>query len=377
MSRVVDRWHRADKTRTPLYGKGSRWQAVWTDGRGGEEKRAFTAKDAAQAWINDQEAKHATGTRVAKGRDRTLVSELVDDWLTSQTHWRDATRDEVADTLRVHVLPEWGDTQVGVIDRASLQAWVNTLSRTRAPRTVDTIYGRFRSFLTWCAEERYIPRAPTTGVNLPAGNARDHYYLTVEEYGRLREAMDPHYRPALDLAVTTGVRPSELWELRAGDVDLTRRRVHVRRAVRHVKAGTVVAPPKNAKPREVPLIPWVAEELAERITGARRDTLLFTTPNGAQVRENNFGRRYWKAAVEASGLPADLRFYDLRHTAASWAIRSGASVKAIQRMLGHKTAAITLQVYAGLYDEELDTVAERIGKLLDRPETAQDPPQPA
>ncbi|MHA7293160.1 tyrosine-type recombinase/integrase [Arthrobacter sp. HLT1-21] len=48
---------------------------------------------------------------------------------------------------------------------------------------------------------------------------------------------------------------------------------------------------------------------------------------------------------------------DLRHTAASLAVSARATVKAVQRMLGHKSAAMTLDVYADLFDDDLDAVA--------------------
>jgi integrase len=52
--------------------------------------------------------------------------------------------------------------------------------------------------------------------------------------------------------------------------------------------------------------------------------------------------------------------HDLRDTAASLAIAAGANVKSVQRMLGHASAAMTLDVYAGLFDDQLDDVAERM-----------------
>jgi integrase len=52
--------------------------------------------------------------------------------------------------------------------------------------------------------------------------------------------------------------------------------------------------------------------------------------------------------------------HDLRHTAASLAVQAGANVKAVQRMLGHASAAMTLDVYAGLFGDDLDAVAERL-----------------
>jgi integrase len=56
----------------------------------------------------------------------------------------------------------------------------------------------------------------------------------------------------------------------------------------------------------------------------------------------------------------------LRHTAASLAISAGANPKVVQRMLGHASAAMTLDVYADLFDSDLDTVAENVAKLWPR-----------
>ncbi|WP_394769452.1 tyrosine-type recombinase/integrase [Lacisediminihabitans sp.] len=58
--------------------------------------------------------------------------------------------------------------------------------------------------------------------------------------------------------------------------------------------------------------------------------------------------------------PQGLTVHDLRHTAASLAISAGANVKAVQRMLGHASAAMTLDTYADLFDDDLDAVAEAL-----------------
>ncbi len=60
---------------------------------------------------------------------------------------------------------------------------------------------------------------------------------------------------------------------------------------------------------------------------------------------------------------AGLTPHELRHTAASLAIASGASVKVVQRRLGHASAAMTLDVNAGLFADDLDTVADRLDVL--------------
>ena len=56
--------------------------------------------------------------------------------------------------------------------------------------------------------------------------------------------------------------------------------------------------------------------------------------------------------------------HDLRHTAASLGVSAGANVKALQRMLGHAKASMTLDVYADLFDEDLDSVAESLDAAI-------------
>jgi integrase len=87
---------------------------------------------------------------------------------------------------------------------------------------------------------------------------------------------------------------------------------------------------------------------------------------GGPLRESKFVPGYFKPAVAAVGLPSTLRFYDLRHTAASLLIREGASVKAVQKQLGHATASITLDTYGHLFPDELDALAGRLEDLHGR-----------
>ncbi|WP_392468921.1 tyrosine-type recombinase/integrase [Arsenicicoccus cauae] len=81
---------------------------------------------------------------------------------------------------------------------------------------------------------------------------------------------------------------------------------------------------------------------------------------GGPLRLNNWRRRVFDPALDWAGL-TDLTPHDLRHTAASLAIAAGANVRAVQQMLGHASAAMTLDVYAGLFPDDLDAV----GRALD------------
>ena len=71
------------------------------------------------------------------------------------------------------------------------------------------------------------------------------------------------------------------------------------------------------------------------------------------LRNGNFRRDVFDHAARAAGLDG-LTPHELRHTAASLAVSAGANVKVVQRMLGHASAAMTLDVCAGLFDDDLE-----------------------
>jgi integrase len=77
------------------------------------------------------------------------------------------------------------------------------------------------------------------------------------------------------------------------------------------------------------------------------------------LRVQNFRRNYSDRAAESVGLPG-LVPHELRHTATSLAIAAGANIKAVQAMLGHASATLTLDRYGHLFGDELDAVAERL-----------------
>ena len=73
---------------------------------------------------------------------------------------------------------------------------------------------------------------------------------------------------------------------------------------------------------------------------------------------------------------AGLMPHELRHTAASLAISAGAHVKAVQRMLGHASAAVTLDTYSDLFDDDLDDVADRLDEAAARAAVSKSCPRP-
>jgi integrase len=106
-------------------------------------------------------------------------------------------------------------------------------------------------------------------------------------------------------------------------------------------------------------VPAFRDELMVHLAGRSVDALTFTAPGGGVLRVGNFRRGSFDAATRAVGRDG-LVPHELRHTAASLAIASGASVKGVHSMLGHASATLTLDRYGHLFGYELDAVAEHI-----------------
>jgi integrase len=156
-----------------------------------------------------------------------------------------------------------------------------------------------------------------------------------------------------------GLRFGELAGLRVRDVNLMRSRLTVARNATEVSGRVVVDTPKTHRARQVPIPRSLLDGLAEQLAGRGADEPAFPSPDGVLLREGNWRRRCFDPAVVRCGL-APLTPHDLRHTAASLAISAGANVKTVQRMLGHASAAMTLDTYADLFDDDLDAVTGRL-----------------
>lgn len=116
---------------------------------------------------------------------------------------------------------------------------------------------------------------------------------------------------------------------------------------------------------------FVIDALAQTCEGKDREDLLWPAQRTGGFLQAPSTPGGWLARAVARCQSADPTFprvtpHDLRHTAASLAISSGANPKVVQRMLGHANAAMTLNVYAGLFESDLDTVAENVARMFSR-----------
>jgi integrase len=205
-----------------------------------------------------------------------------------------------------------------------------------------------------------IIRNPAAAVKPPKVRPRRQQFLTAEQVKALAEACEdrlPGAGAVVFFLAWSGLRWGEAVALRWTSVDTERRRVEVKASATEVSGRLEWGSPKTHEERAVILPRFVIERLGPP---GQPDALVFSAPRGGPLRNSNFRRAVWDPAVRASGMPADLVPHDLRDTAASLMIASGASIKAVQRALGHASAAMTLDTYGGLFEDDLEDLADRM-----------------
>jgi len=283
--------------------------------------------------------------------------------------------------MAVYVQPRWGTTAVSDVHPSAVETWISELAagtavtaRTKRQRSADgprsatvtlRALGVLAGILDAAVRDRRIPSNPARGArNLPRKHStKQRRYLTDAEVIRLAAATEtPQHATLIMVLAYCGLRWGEAAGLRVSDLNMLRRRIHVNQAAVEVDGVIHVGAAKSWEKRTVPFPAFLAAPIAQLCEGKASDALVFCGPFGEHLRrpKTSEGTSSWfLAALTTAGLER-LTPHDLRHTAASLAVASGANVKAVQRMLGHKSAAMTLDTYADLFDSDLDDVALRL-----------------
>lgn len=391
---VEDRWFKTIKQPdgstvkepTTRHGVGLRWRARYVDDEGRERSKMFDRKTDAQLWLdNDITPALATGTWTAPEAGQVTVADVYTSWSASQAHIAAKTAATRKSAWHSRVQSHWGDIPVIDVKTAAVRSWVAKLKADGlGVPGIENAFGLLRQVLGAAVEDRRIPRNPCDGVKLPKRAHADRGYLTHGQVLALAGAVERDGIVVRFLAYT-GLRWGEMAALRVQDFDMLRRRANVSRSVTE-SGGLVWTPGKTHERRSVPFPAVLADELASLMVGKSRDALVFTDQRGGVLRNSNWRSRVFAPAVAAcraasiearakesatakDGQAATPEFpaitpHDLRHTAASLAISAGANVKAVQRMLGHAKASMTLDTYADLFDTDLDAVAVELDAAI-------------
>lgn len=357
---------------------GPRWRVRYRKPDGTQtDKRGFRRKADADRWAAEHiTVAKASGMFVDPQGGRALVGDLHGAWVTERSpFWKPSHVAREASLWRVHCEGEWARRRVGDITHAEVQRWVSGLAGRRSASVVLGAYGVLRAVCANAVRDRLIQRSPCEGVELPRKPRRKarRVYLTMPELVAFAdEAANSRRQGASRRALVLtlglcGLRWGEAAGLRVGDVDLAQGVIHVRHNTVRVNFRPVDGTPKSSEERTVPMPAIVIDAIRPLLVGLPADGRVFTDPNGGPVRQQSAvdspaNTSWWPQTLRRLGWDSS-RWptpHDLRHTFASIAVHAGANVKALQRMMGHASAAMTLDVYADLFDSDLLDVVRLI-----------------
>lgn len=347
--------------------EGKRYKVRYRDpDRKSREKNGFKRKKDAEDYLASVTVAGLRGEYVDPRSAKATIHELGTEWIANQTQLKPSSYAAIETAWRVHIDPEWGHRRAGEIRHSEVRAWVTRFTAgTTKPRSASVViraYGVLAGILDVAVRDRRIATNPARGVKLPRKGKKRRAYLTAAQVELLALNAGRHSTLIYTLAYT-GLRWGEAIAIRVSALDTLRRRILVQENAVTVGRRIIVGTPKTHESRSVPYPKFLSELLARACEGKRRDQLVFGKGDAYEALPKSGQGWFWSAVVKAQAIdPTFPRItpHDLRHTAASLAISTGANPKAVQRMLGHASAAMTLDTYADLFEDDLDAVSERL-----------------
>lgn len=283
--------------------------------------------------------------------------------------------------IRTHINPAFGATKLQALKGVQVQALYNSMiANGKSAKTVKNTAAILHKALSVAVKQGYISVNPCDYAELPKVQRKEIKPLTDAEVPLFLSEIDGDYmRNAFALCLFAGLREGECLGLSWEQVDFDRKRITINQQLQRSKntgEGYYIAnTTKSGKARTIEP-PTIAFEYlrAERVrqlenrinAGAlwnNPNNLVFTDHTGKHFAIHTFYKRF-KAIAESIGRP-DARPHDLRHTAATIAIASGADIKSVQDMLGHATASFTLNIYAHTSEQMMKDTAERVQGYYD------------
>lgn len=387
MAHVFDQWTKPGpgnkRVKTARYGKGKRWLARWVDDTAKEKSKAFAKKDEADAFLARLSVGTADGTWVDPSAGRRTVGHYRVKWLATKAGLAEGTQALYEGIANGRVKDRWENVPVSQVTKAAVKEWLAQVraiplsaSRTR------THYVVLSGILALAVEDKALNANPADGIKMPAPPKKTpkavsqtaladylHYLEwpkpTAKEAARRRGPIrqSTHQPEAAVFGLVLAFSALRFGEAARLDVEnLVGRRLRLEHSIATIGGRQVESDTKGHRHRTIPLPKAVVERIREQV-GDRTTGPLLPAKRGGRWHHSAWTRRHKRACRDA-GLPAAFTPHALRHTAVSMAIAGGADVKAVQKMVGHESGALTLDTYAEMFDGRLDEVADAMESMV-------------
>ena len=355
-----------------------RWEARYTgpDGR----QRSVYAKTEADVTKKLRGQLHEIDTGAWHEPSKMTVGDWLEIWMAEyQSHAAQQTRRTYGIVIREHIAPVIGDVRLSQLSQIHVQRVLNRMrDKGLSAQYLNYCRNLMSGALRRAVSVGLIRQNPAAEVKAPRPERKPLTIVDREQIPAFMAAAREHrLGPAMMFLLLTGLRVGEQRGLKWTDIDLAAGTVSVQRQLL-TPGEPHFAPPKDGSvrtfyvPKDVRAVLKIQrrQQAEERLaagpawmTGPLLDDLVFRTAKGGYI-SGPLMYAAVRAVGQQIGLP-DLCPHDLRHSYAVAALRSGVDVNTVQHNLGHKSAKMTLDVYATYTTDAGIVGAEKLSEYLD------------
>jgi integrase len=323
------------------------WVFRYRDGRSNRKEilgtvEQFTTRKAALKSCESLRAKINKDARSPR-----TVAELVAHYTANELPNKTPYTAQVyAGYLKTWIQPRWEEVSLSDVRTVAVETWLGTLPLANGTKAKlrNLMHALYNHAMRW----EFFDRNPITLVRQSAKRTRVPDVLTVEEIGKLLGELADPWRTALYVAVTTGLRVSELLALKWADLDFIAEEIHLSRGIVRQHIGEMKT---EASRKPVPLDAGLADVLLRwrgRCPYNQDGDYIFASPDkhGQQPYWPTAGMEdHVRPAAIRAGIRKRLGWHTLRHTYGTLVKSQGADVATTQALMRHANASITMDRY--------------------------------
>jgi len=271
-----------------------------------------------------------------------------------------------------HLLPFVGDSIVSEIFPEDIETFKREMLKKVSATTVNYDLRILRSILDTAISWGYSYENPAKLVKKLKQEKKQFHSLTKEEVNILIESAEGQDKCLLMAAIMTGMRLGEILAMKWENLDWENKIYTVKESY---SAFGFNSPKTENSFRRVNLTEKLIQALREQQAEQNQQRskkreeyksqgLIFSSEIGTPINPSNLRSRIFQPILKEAGLPKSIRFHDLRGAYATLALESGANLKYVQNQLGHKTAEITLDIYAKLNEAARKESSDKLEAYL-------------
>jgi integrase len=336
----------------------------------------FKLQSKASKWLHNIRTQIQDGLTLAG--EQTTLKDFLEQWLRAYaSSVRPNTFRSYAGVIHHHILPALGNIKLKDLRIDQIQIlYNNETANGMSPKMVQYIHSVLRRALNFGLRWGLLVRNPAIGAIRPKSSKVEMKTLNSDQVRVFLSAAKGTRNEALFwVAVSTGLREGEILGLKWSDLDWKTKHLQIKRQVQRLKGeGLVLVEPKSSAGKRMVVLSSATMAVLQKHLNYQQDEkliaknnwqendLIFPSTLGTPLDPSRMNKDF-KNTLKKAGLP-DIRFHDLRHTAATLMLQQGTHPKIVQERLGHSDISLTLNTYSHVLPSMQEEAAEKMDEIL-------------